>query len=251
MLSRLLIGLIGLAVSGRAEADLINTASVRYRDPEGITRSETSNTVIVAVTVAVPGPAPVMIGLENFPYHLRPDDTLTVQLAGGPAERLVWVFTPGLAKEAGGTPAPATAQASSGKTVTTFGTSVALNTVGPLNPGPWHVSVTASNAQGTSNPAEGDFILVSDSLIAVRAYPNPWRADRGGSGITFANLTAGSTVKIFTISGQWVKSLSAPDGTVLWNLTNDAGDKVGSGLFLYLITDGQGGKARGKLAIIR
>jgi hypothetical protein len=34
-------------------------------------------------------------------------------------------------------------------------------------------------------------------------------------------------------------------------LTNDSGDKVGSGIYLYLITDGQGDKVRGKVAVIK
>ena len=69
--------------------------------------------------------------------------------------------------------------------------------------------------------------------------------------ITFDQMPANSTVKIFTVSGRWVKTLSAPGGSVPWDLTNDAGDRVASGIYLYWIVDGQGNKTRGKLAVIR
>jgi hypothetical protein len=64
-------------------------------------------------------------------------------------------------------------------------------------------------------------------------------------------MSANSTVKIFTVSGRLARTLSAPGGSVLWDLTNDSGEKVASGLYLTLITDNEGNKTRGKLAIIR
>lgn len=92
--------------------------------------------------------------------------------------------------------------------------------------------------------------LVNSS--AARVSPDPWRSDRhSGVPITFDQLTPGSTVKIFTLSGRWVCSLSAPDGFVNWDLTNNDGRTVASGIYLYLITDNQGATTRGKLAIIR
>ena len=36
-----------------------------------------------------------------------------------------------------------------------------------------------------------------------------------------------------------------------WDLANDKGDKVASGIYVYLITDGQGNKAKGKVAVIK
>jgi hypothetical protein len=93
--------------------------------------------------------------------------------------------------------------------------------------------------------------LVSVDLSAARVYPNPWRAARGDGSIVFDQMPANSTVKIFTVSGRWVKTLSAPGGYVSWDLTNDSGEKVASGIYLYLITDGQGNKTRGKFVVIR
>lgn len=104
-------------------------------------------------------------------------------------------------------------------------------------------SLPLSNSGGGS-PAFIDF-------SQVREYPNPWRSDRPNNGhITFDQLPPSSTVKIFTISAHWVKTLDATGGSVQWDLTNDAGDPVASGFYIYLITS-NGGKTHGTLAIIR
>jgi hypothetical protein len=90
------------------------------------------------------------------------------------------------------------------------------------------------------------------SLNNVRSYPNPWRSDRHAAiGVTFDRMTSNSTVKIFTVSGRHVHSLEAPSGSVVWDLKNDSGDKVASGIYLYVITNDQGQKTRGKVVIIK
>jgi hypothetical protein len=88
---------------------------------------------------------------------------------------------------------------------------------------------------------------------SVRVYPSPWRADHNtGTPIHFDGLPITSTVKIFTISGEWVRTLTTQGTMATWSdLANDKGDKVASGIYIYLVTDGQGGKTRGKFAIIR
>jgi len=95
--------------------------------------------------------------------------------------------------------------------------------------------------------------VISTSLSGVRAYPNPWRSDKhANSTIKFDNMPAASTVKIFTVSGHEVKSLSADsNGTASWDRTNDSGDQVASGVYIYLIIDPQGNDTSGKLAIIK
>jgi hypothetical protein len=90
------------------------------------------------------------------------------------------------------------------------------------------------------------------SSFSPQVYPNPWRSDKhSGQSVTFANLPSGSTVKIFTVSGHLARDLGTVNGSVAWDLTNDSGDKVASGIYIYLITDSQGDKARGKVAIIK
>jgi len=88
--------------------------------------------------------------------------------------------------------------------------------------------------------------------LAVQVYPNPWRADKHtGSNITFNGLTTGTTIKLFTISGHEVKEVRTDGPSWSWDRTNDSGVLVASGIYVYLVTDGQGDKVKGKLAVIR
>ena len=64
-------------------------------------------------------------------------------------------------------------------------------------------------------------------------------------------MAGGSDVKIFTASGHKVKELDGSSGSATWDLTNDSGNQVASGIYLYLIKDSQGNKSHGKLAIIQ
>jgi len=95
--------------------------------------------------------------------------------------------------------------------------------------------------------------VVTEPLSSVKVYPNPWRADLHTNAlIKFENLQAASTVKIFTVSGHEVKRLSADsNGSADWDRTNDSGDKVASGVYLFLANDLQGNETKGKLAIIK
>jgi len=145
---------------------------------------------------------------------------------------------------------------------TTF---VKANSVNASVPASYFVSVGTATVQvinpdgGISNTlsfgivpqATITSVTSSNDLSGVRIYPNPFRSARGDSQIIFDQLPAGSTVKIFTVSSRLVKTLSAPAGIAPWDLTNDSGDKVASGIYLYLITDGQGNKTHGKFTIIR
>jgi len=119
--------------------------------------------------------------------------------------------------------------------------------------------LTVKATQGAqSQSGNATITLVTANLANVKVYPNPWRKDKHATkDVTFANLPIGSTVKLFTVSGHQVKSLSEVNGTVSWNLTNDSGDKVASGTYVYLITVGDTGyggnaqKLRGKVGIIK
>jgi hypothetical protein len=91
----------------------------------------------------------------------------------------------------------------------------------------------------------------TNTLGAVKVVPNPWRSDRHvGESIRFQNLPAGATVKIFTVSGHLVNTLSSSTNTVTWDRTNSSGDYVASGVYLYLVTAGSE-KLNGKLVIIK
>jgi len=89
--------------------------------------------------------------------------------------------------------------------------------------------------------------------LSVRVYPNPWRSDKhaGHARITFDGLVANTTINLFTVSGHKVKNLSTSESKIDWDLTNDSGDKVASGVYLYVIADSAGDKVKGKVAVIK
>ncbi len=94
-------------------------------------------------------------------------------------------------------------------------------------------------------------ILAREQLANVYAYPNPWDTRKYANRlVTIANVPDDATIKIFTISGFWVKSLTAANGRADWDLTNDHGDRVASGLYFYLVKT-PSAKTTGEIAIIK
>lgn len=108
-------------------------------------------------------------------------------------------------------------------------------------------------AKAVSLARERSTTFQSQTLTNVYAYPNPWDIRQNSQRlVTFANIPEGASVRIFTLSGFWVKTLTPSNGRALWDLTNDAGQPVASGLYFYIAKTGDNNhKARGAVAIIR
>lgn len=107
-------------------------------------------------------------------------------------------------------------------------------------------------------------ILVAPAKLGnVAVYPNPFKPNSGlgHEYITFGSkqnidrrLTKYATIKIFTVSGELVRTLEVTpqdNGQKIWDARNEFGKEVASGIYIYLITNPQGEKCIGKLAIIR
>jgi len=99
----------------------------------------------------------------------------------------------------------------------------------------------------------------ADNVVVV---PNPYRGNAlwerwNTSGVReqkmmFMNLPSPCTIKIFTASGDLVKTIKYNDtnyGAVEWNLATDAGLLVTSGVYFYHV-DSDAGKKIGKFAIL-
>jgi len=108
----------------------------------------------------------------------------------------------------------------------------------------------------------------SPDLERAKVYPNPFKPNDGNpetgtweQGIFFDRLTAQATIKVYTITGELVATLektmgSGNDRYQGWKAINDKGDKVASGVYVYVITGtnsaGKEVKSKtGKLAIIK
>jgi hypothetical protein len=100
-------------------------------------------------------------------------------------------------------------------------------------------------------------IMGTNILKPAYCYPNPFIASKHKE-ITFANLTQNIRLRIYTITGELVYDsgiISEPKdrgiGTLVWKVKNKAGEKVASGIYIYLLTNTNGDKKRGRLGIIR
>ncbi len=122
-----------------------------------------------------------------------------------------------------------------------------------LDLGTYLVTVTAHDASGSaSSPASAQVTLVSANLDQVRVYPNPWRSDRHAArSVTFDSLTIDTEIKIFTVSGHHVKTLPSSSSSVIWDLTNESGDRVASGIYVYHLKAEGGAKKTGKVVVIK
>lgn len=89
-------------------------------------------------------------------------------------------------------------------------------------------------------------------LAKAHCYPNPYRPSRGHKKITFSRLTDHTRLMIFNIAGELIYETeeATPSGELVWNVVNKYGERIASGVYIYLISDAAGKKAKGKFAII-
>ena len=106
---------------------------------------------------------------------------------------------------------------------------------------------------GLSSRPQAQLISIpGDDFGHVRAFPNPWRSDVHSSyplTIDGFPVSAVSTVRIFTIAGELVRTLGGTQ-SVRWDLCNNSGSRVASGVYIYLVT-ANGQQRSGKIAVIR
>lgn len=80
-------------------------------------------------------------------------------------------------------------------------------------------------------------------------YPNPWIMN-SGQNLKFSNLgEAESTIIIYTLHGEQVKTLTGL-GEIYWDGTNENGEKVAAGIYVYYMENVQNVK-KGKFAILK
>jgi flagellar hook assembly protein FlgD len=69
---------------------------------------------------------------------------------------------------------------------------------------------------------------------------------------TSQRLPENVTIRIYNIAGELIMiEENINSGFFNWNAKNEAGEKVASGVYIYIITDDKGGIKKGKIAIIR
>jgi len=91
-----------------------------------------------------------------------------------------------------------------------------------------------------------------DNVDTSHVYPNPCNLGKGCTGVTFTRLTAKATVRIYTVSGELVRTIekSSNIDSEGWDLKNQSGRQVASGLYIYY-NQGGGTSKKGRLVIVR
>lgn len=174
-------------------------------------------------------------------------DTLSLSNRYLNLKELQWTFTP--------VSTISNAQSVLGMSVaqaTTTGYSINLATLN-LAPGIYQVSVVAVVSGGSTSTATTMTItVIPGELNTVSVSPNPWvKLKNSQSPMTFANLSPGSVVKIYTTKGELIQTLYPTLDTASWNIKNDDGQWVASGTYYYVITDSKGHSHKSKIVVIR
>jgi len=87
-------------------------------------------------------------------------------------------------------------------------------------------------------------------LRQAHCYPNPTTADS----IIFDKLPYNTDIRIFNIAGELVYSMDDFNGDAFsrtWDCRNNSGDKLASGIYIYMLKDQNGNTKRGKLGMVR
>lgn len=119
----------------------------------------------------------------------------------------------------------------------------------------------------TSKAAGVDESAAKNGLDDILVVPNPYVAaaswerrnlnqtGRGERRIDFINLPAECSIRIFTMAGSLVKTLtkeySPTDGTLSWNLVSEDGMDVAFGIYIYHVDAPGIGEHIGKFALIK
>ncbi|MCG2725981.1 MAG: T9SS type A sorting domain-containing protein [Elusimicrobia bacterium] len=105
---------------------------------------------------------------------------------------------------------------------------------------------------GGAVPAAVTFAIAKKDLSDAHCYPTPFKPSLGHDKITFTNLTRDSEIKIYTISGELIKTLNKSDAndSIEWNAKTGNGENLASGVYIYMIKSASQAK-KGKLMIIK
>jgi len=107
--------------------------------------------------------------------------------------------------------------------------------------------------------------VVTSNAGRVTVAPNPYRAGSHfdnpggevelGRKIWFLNLPPRCRIKIYTVSGDLVRTLEhhdPVDGKISWDVLSEYGRAIATGLYVYVVENLDSGEVqRGKLVIIK
>jgi hypothetical protein len=124
-------------------------------------------------------------------------------------------------------------------------THVVLTAVSDANPEVFNkADVYISDGGGVGGPFD---------ISRAHVYPVPWKSTGNVSYVTITGLGTQTEVKIYTADARLVWHNASINGEDLhWDIKNDNGERVASGVYLYRITNSSSGQTiNGKLVVIQ
>ncbi|MBN1825300.1 MAG: hypothetical protein JW958_03465 [Candidatus Eisenbacteria bacterium] len=140
------------------------------------------------------------------------------------------------------------------------------DTVGVHNGFPYVYYVTAYDTLTHSESADSlksnrifPRSLATEDLDKILVVPNPYKRnaawEEGVEQLQFTHLPARASIRIYTIGGDLIREWEHYDpsggGNSSWDMRNDNGDLVVSGVYLYHVKSAAGGERVGKFIIVR
>jgi M6 family metalloprotease-like protein len=129
-------------------------------------------------------------------------------------------------------------------------------------PGIYYVSVSSTDGYRVNEPYSivVDSVPLAPGMITVsKVYPNPGPGSAGAIRFKYALLAPAEniTLEIYTLNGNLIHSHSSSDvditGELIWDATNNSGQEVASGLYVYLMRADLNGETdiqTGKIAVV-
>ena len=93
---------------------------------------------------------------------------------------------------------------------------------------------------GTSTP------IFASNNNNVYVYPNPYKKKFAGDYIYFSNVSQEAVIKVYNIAGELIKTIDKYP--YKWNISQE---NIASGVYIYIVTGGSGGKSTGKIGIVK
>ncbi|MCK4644462.1 VCBS repeat-containing protein [bacterium] len=103
-------------------------------------------------------------------------------------------------------------------------------------------NIVNTNFIGTKN--------YSENLENILVYPNPVDKNQMEN-VIFANLTENCNIKVYAISGELVFEKELNQIEYSWNMKNNDGEEIKSGVYIYVIENDKGERKTGKIAVVR
>jgi len=84
-------------------------------------------------------------------------------------------------------------------------------------------------------------IIPNASCDSIQVYPNPFIPPQGHRRVTFEKVPDGSTIRIYTMSGELVKEIEVVNTLAHWDGRNNLGENVRSGVYIFAIGECRSG----------